>query len=351
MNNLAGRGISRKEFLKKGALYFLSALGSLHMFGCSDTEMKSAGKKTKSTVGYLRLHQNSDLKERGEKLWAMMKDCRLCPRQCHAKRLDGQEGFCRASSRLEVSAYHPHFGEERPLVGKEGSGTIFFTNCSLRCVFCINWEISHGGQGEVYSIDDLAGMMLALQKKGCHNINVVTPSHYVAHIVLALDIAAQKGLHIPLVYNTCGWENTEVLKLLDGIVDIYLPDFKYFHSAMAAKYSAGAADYPQITKAAFIEMHRQVGVAKLSHDGIMQRGLMIRHLVMPNDVSGSKEVLGWIARNLPRNTYINIMSQYRPMYKALEYPEIDRPINAKEYAQVVRFAREKGLTNLKIQGF
>jgi putative pyruvate formate lyase activating enzyme len=194
-------------------------------------------------------------------------------------------------------------------------------------------------------------MMLDLQKRGCHNINVVTPTHYSAHILLALDVAARKGLRLPLVYNTCGWERIEILRRLDGIVDIYLPDIKYSDGKQAALYSSGAESYPQKTMDAILEMHRQVGVAKPASDGLMKRGLMIRHLVMPNDVSGTKQVISWIAENLPKDTYLNLMSQYRPMYKALEYKAISRRLKAAEYAGAVRHAEEAGLTNLDIQGY
>jgi putative pyruvate formate lyase activating enzyme len=300
--------------------------------------------------GYLPLHRRGELRERGRALWNVMEQCRLCPRECGADRVGGERGFCRASADLEVSAFAPHFGEERPLVGSGGSGTVFLTHCGLRCVFCINWQTSHGGRGETRTIDELAGMMLRLQAAGCHNINVVTPTHYSPHIVLALDVAAQRGLRLPLAYNTCGWERPEILEVLDGIVDIYLPDFKYSDGAMAAKYSAGADSYPQMTRSALLEMHRQVGVAKPAADGLMYRGLMVRHLVMPNDVGGTKEVIGWIAENLPKDTYFNLMSQYRPMYEADEYPAIARRVSRDEYAQAVRWAREAGLTNLDIQG-
>ncbi len=194
-------------------------------------------------------------------------------------------------------------------------------------------------------------MMLHLQEIGCHNINVVTPTHYSPHIVLALDIAAGKGLKLPLVYNTCGWERLEILKKLDGIVDIYLPDFKYSDGEMAAKYSSAAETYPEVTKAALLEMHRQVGVARPASDGLMYRGLMIRHLVMPNNVGGTKNVIEWIAQNLPKDTFLNIMSQYMPMYKAFNYPQIDRRITRKEYAEAVEWAKEADLTNLEIQGY
>jgi putative pyruvate formate lyase activating enzyme len=299
----------------------------------------------------LKLHRSGELARKGEKLWDIMKSCQLCPRECGVDRINGEEGFCGASAQLEIASYHAHFGEERPLVGEGGSGTIFFTNCGLRCVFCINWEISQGGEGRRRSIEDLAEMMLKLQKRGCHNINVVTPTHYSAHIVKALDIAAGKGLKLPLVFNTCGWEHVEILKILNGIVDIYLPDFKYAKSEMAAKYSSEAATYPEMTKKALLEMHDQVGVAKPADDGLMYRGLMIRHLVMPNNVSGTNEVIRWIANNLPKETYFNIMSQYRPMYKAFEFPEISRKLKRQEYEDAVTYAKNLGLTNLDIQGF
>ncbi len=300
---------------------------------------------------YLKLHSSGELKKRGEELWNIMESCKLCPRKCGVNKLAGNKGFCQASSQLEISAYHPHFGEEKSLVGKGGSGTIFLTNCGLRCVFCINWEISQGGQGYPRSVEDMAEMMLLLQKMGCHNINVVTPTHYSPHIVLAVDIAASKGLRLPLVYNTCGWERVEILKKLDGIIDIYLPDFKYSDAKMAAKYSSDAETYPEITKAALLEMHRQVGVAKPAKDGLMYKGLMIRHLVMPNRVSGTRKVIEWIAENLPKDTYLNIMSQYRPMYKAFDYPDISRRVSREEYNETIRWAKKAGLTNLDVQGY
>ncbi|NVM21589.1 MAG: radical SAM protein [Desulfobacterales bacterium] len=300
---------------------------------------------------YVKLHRSGELKRRGEELWKIMESCELCPRECGTNRLAGDEGFCHASSQLEVSAYHPHFGEEKGLVGKRGSGTIFFTNCSLRCVFCINWEISQGGMGKSRSIEDLAEMMLNLQKTGCHNINLVTPTHYSPHIVLAADIAAGKGLRLPLVYNTCGWEQLEMLTKLDGIIDIYLPDFKYSDGKMAAKYSSLAETYPQITQSALLEMNHQVGVARPAGDGIIRRGLIIRHLVMPGRVAGTKKAVEWIAENLPKDTYLNLMSQYTPTYKAFDYSEISRRITFDEYDEAVRWAKEAGLTNLDIQGY
>lgn len=298
---------------------------------------------------YLSLHRSGELKRRGEELWKMLESCSLCPRNCGVNRLEGERGFCQATSQLEVASYNPHFGEERPLVGRRGSGTIFFTNCPLRCVFCINWEISQGGQGRSRSIEDLAEMMLSLQKRGCHNINLVTPTHYLPHIVLAVDIAAGKGLRLPLVYNTCGWKNMEELKMLDGIIDIYLPDFKYWDSEMAARHLSGAGRYREVAQAAILEMYRQVGTAKPADDGLIYRGLMIRHLIMPNRVAGTKEIVEWIAENLPKDTYLNIMPQYIPMFKASQYPEISRRITREEYTEALRWAREAGLTNLDIR--
>ncbi|MFO7850975.1 MAG: radical SAM protein [Bacteroidota bacterium] len=300
---------------------------------------------------YLSLHRSGELKRRGEQLWAMMESCELCPRMCGVNKLKGEKGFCDANSTLEISAFHPHFGEERPLVGKRGSGTIFLTNCSLRCVFCINWEISQGGQGSERTIDEFAQMMITLQRRGCHNINFVTPTHYSPHILLAVDRAASWGLKLPLVYNTCGWERVEILKMLDGIIDIYLPDFKYADGEMAAKYSSEAFEYPELTKKALLEMQRQVGVARPAENGLMYSGLMIRHLVMPNGVSGTKKVIDWIAANLPKDTYLNIMSQYQPVYKAPDYPKISRRITREEYTKAINHAREAGLTNLNIQGY
>lgn len=300
---------------------------------------------------YLELHRTGELKKRGEELWEMMRDCKLCPRSCGTNRLDGDRGYCGANDKLEVSAFLAHHGEERSLRGNGGSGTIFFTNCSLKCVFCINWEVSQGGQGYRRNLSSLANMMLNLQKMGCHNINFVTPTHYIAHILLALDIAVSKGLTLPLVYNTCGWERREILHYLDGIMDIYLPDFKYADLEMAGRYSSEAYTYPELTKKAILEMHRQVGVAKPASDGLMYRGLMIRHLVMPNNVSGSKEVVEWISTNLPKDTYLNIMAQYRPEYKAWDYPEISRKLTFDEYDDVVQHAKSLGMSNLDIQGY
>jgi len=356
--------ISRMSFLNRLLSWITAACGL--MVSCANSRQAKAPSHSNLTggrirdsaqvdpdfePGYRRLHKTGELRSRADELWEIMAECRLCPRECGANRLAGERGICESNNELMISAHHPHLGEERPLVGRNGSGTVFLTNCSLRCVFCINWEISQGGQGWRRDTEDLADMMLELQERmGCHNINLVTPTHYSAHILKALDQAAARGLRVPLVYNTCGWERLEILGKLDGIVDIYLPDFKYSDGKMAAKYSSLAKSYPEVTKKALLEMHRQVGVARPAPDGLMYRGLMIRHLVMPNGVSGTREVIQWIAANLPKETYVNIMSQYRPTYKAHKYPEIARRITAKEYRDAVAWAQEAGLANLDIQG-
>jgi len=278
----------------------------------------------------------------------MLKECRLCPRDCKVNRLDGETGFCKASSKLKIASYNAHFGEERPLVGAGGSGTIFLSHCNLGCVFCQNWDISHQGAGTVCSVEELASMMLHLQKDGCENINLVTPTHYAPHVVLGLDLAASRGLRIPLVYNTCGWERPDVLALLDGVVDIYLADFKYTDPEMAGRFSAEAESYPTVTKAALLEMNRQVGVAMPGMSGKIFRGLMIRHLLMPGEASGSLDAVRWIAAHLPAATYVNLMLQYRPAYRAHLYPEISRPVQRDEYMQVLEEARRCGLINLDV---
>jgi len=342
---------TRRNFFKHTSkLCFNVGLSSFFFTGL---KTEAASNSTKSfEPAYLKLHKTGELKKRANELYAIMESCQLCPRRCGVDRLKGMSGFCNApGATLVVSAAHPHFGEERPLVGNDGSGTIFLTHCNLRCVFCQNWEIAQLGRGVESNIGELAMIMIQLQKFGCHNINLVTPTHYSALILKALDIAADRGLRLPIVYNTSGWERLEIIKLLDGVVDIYLPDFKYWESDMSAKYSSGAENYPDITSEAILEMHRQVGVAHPAKDGIMQRGLMIRHLVMPNNTGGSENIMEWIANNLPKDTYVNIMAQYNPLYKAFDYPELSRRITREEYRKVVNRAKEKGLTNLDIHGY
>jgi putative pyruvate formate lyase activating enzyme len=245
-----------------------------------------------------------------------------------------------------VYSHHPHFGEELPLVGSGGSGTIFFSHCNLRCVFCQNWPISHEGRGERASDEQLAGMMLDLQRMGCHNINLVTPTHMMPSILSAVRTALHRGLRLPLCYNTSGYERVEMIRLLDGVVDIYLPDLKYMDGAEAARYSAGAGDYPEKARQAIAEMHRQVGDLVTDERGVALRGLMVRHLVMPNRVAGTREFTAWVAGSLSPSTYVNVMSQYRVAHRAFDYPRIARAITPREFLEALEWAEEAGLTNL-----
>ena len=350
--------LSRRNFMKRISILPLAFIFPQCLFQDKTNQTKQSLGQLNSNDNimndyippYVSLQQSGVLKKRGEELWERMKSCDLCPRNCGVDRLSGKRGVCKANSDLEIASYGPHFGEESELVGRHGSGTIFFTNCPLCCVFCINYDISQQGAGRRYSIDDLADMMIDLQNQKRHNINLVTPTHYSPHILLALAQAAQRGLRLPVVYNTCGWEKVEILKYFDNVVDIYLPDFKYGCGDLAGKYSIGAYTYVEFAQKAHIEMQKQVGVAVADDTGIMKRGLMIRHLVMPSDVSCTKEVMVWIADNLPKETYINLMSQYTPMFRAKDYPEINRRITNQEYRDAVASARSAGLTNLKLQG-
>lgn len=291
---------------------------------------------------YIKLNNSGELHERIKKLSAILEECRLCPRNCKKNRLKGEKGTCKAGAELMVSSVFPHFGEEPPLVGYYGSGTIFLTNCNLRCIFCQNYDISHLGSGREISTEELADSMLSLQRLGCHNINFVTPTHYTPQIIASLPRAAEMGLVLPLVWNCSGYESIEVVKLLDGIVDIYMPDYKYSNPAPARRYSK-APDYPDIVKGVLKEMHRQVGILKMDNRGIAYRGLLIRHLVMPEGLSGTRDAMEFIAHELSPDTYVNIMDQYRPCYRAFDYPEISRRITREEYEEAVRLAREAGL--------
>ena len=244
-----------------------------------------------------------------------------------------------------VSSYGPHFGEEAPLVGRDGSGTIFFTRCNLNCVFCQNYTISQLGEGEAVSRQGLSRMMLALQDKGCHNINLVSPTHVVPHILDSLEMAVADGLHLPIVYNTGGYDSMETLKVLDGIVDIYMPDMKYSDEETAERLS-GIKGYPEVNKAAVKEMHRQVGDLQMDRDGIARRGLLIRHLVLPNGLAGTGEIANFLAREVSANTYLNIMAQYHPCYRAFDNPLLSRPLNQQEFSEAIELAHRQGLDRL-----
>ncbi len=291
---------------------------------------------------YIDLFDRGELERRIVLLKDILKECRLCPRECRVNRLNGEVGYCRAPSELMVSSAFPHFGEESPLVGYHGSGTIFLTHCSLRCIFCQNYDISHEGRGEPITPSDLARAMKRLQEMGCHNINFVTPSHYTPQIIASLPEAIEMGLKLPIVYNCSGYESLEVIQLLEGIVDIYMPDAKYMDERHSQRYSK-APDYPEVLKKVLKEMHRQVGDLKLNSAGIAERGLLIRHLVMPNDVASSEAVLKFIAEEISVHSYVNIMAQYRPEYRAFDYPEIGRRITQKEFSEAIQMARRFGL--------
>lgn len=275
----------------------------------------------------------------------ILKECTLCPRACKVDRTSGNVGFCRTGDKPFVASWGPHFGEERPLVGRFGSGTIFFSFCNLGCIFCQNWTISHLGEGNEISFEKLAHIMLELQDMGCHNINLVTPTHQMPMILHAIAIASEKGLNLPIVYNCGGYESLEAIKILDGIIDIYMPDFKYSDSQMALKYSK-TKDYPEKAKIAIKEMHRQVGDLIIDKRGIALRGLLIRHLVLPEGIAGTKEVVRFIAEDISKNTYINIMDQYYPCYKAFEHPPLDRRITTKEYSEAIKMAIDAGLKRI-----
>ena len=244
-----------------------------------------------------------------------------------------------------VSSHGPHFGEEAPLVGRNGSGTIFFTFCNLRCVFCQNYTISQLGEGSTVDRETLARIMLSLQARGCHNINFVSPTHVVPYILEALELAAGMGLHIPLVYNSGGYDSVETLELLDGIVDIYMPDMKYSDEKTAGQLS-GIEDYPSINRAAIKEMHRQVGDLQVDGQGIARRGLLVRHLVLPNRLAGTGEVVRFLAREVSTHTYLNIMAQYRPCHNAFDIPELSRPLLREEFKEAIDLARRQGLKRL-----
>ena len=292
--------------------------------------------------GYIELYKTGELKIRIESLNDILKECKLCPRECGVNRLDGEIGVCKGVAELMVSSVSPHFGEEPPLVGFHGSGTIFLTHCNLRCVFCQNYDISHLGRGHITTSSEMANYMLRLQKMGCHNINFVTPTHYVPQIVASLPEAIDSGLKVPLVFNCGGYESLEVIRLLQGIIDIYMPDVKYADGRVAKKYSM-SPDYPDVIKKVLLEMYRQVGNLKTNQDGIVERGLLIRHLIIPENLAGTEALMEFIATDISKDSYVNIMAQYRPMYRADEFPELNRKITVQEYQEAIAIAIRAGL--------
>lgn len=320
--------------------------------------------------GYRELLARGELGERVGAARKLLESCTLCPRRCKVNRREGKLGKCRTGAEAVVSSYGPHFGEERPLVGRGGSGTIFLTNCNLECIFCQNYDISQAGrmgtlrlrsgqavpelrdsppvmqgQGEQVSVSALAGMMLSLQQRGCHNINWVTPTHQMPQLLAALEVAAEQGLARPVVYNCGGYESLEALRLLAGVVDIYMPDAKYGSNESGERLS-GVPDYWDRCQEALAEMHRQVGDLVIDEGGLARRGLLVRHLVLPEELAATRTVMRFLA-GLSRDTYVNVMAQYRPAHRAGEAAELARPLRRPEYQQALAWAEEAGLHRLE----
>ncbi|MEQ8222845.1 MAG: radical SAM protein [Candidatus Eremiobacterota bacterium] len=294
---------------------------------------------------YKQLIKDGTFQERIDKAYKIMESCTLCPRNCRINRLKGQRGYCGADDKPVVSSHGAHYGEESPLVGRGGSGTIFLTNCNLKCIFCQNYDISHLERGSVTTPKELADMMVELQEEGCHNINFVTPTHYMPHIIHGIKIAAEAGLSIPIVWNCGGYERDDMIKLLDSIVDIYMPDFKFWDKDVSLKL-VNAGDYRERACEAFGEMHRQTGDLVLDEKGLAKRGMLVRHLVLPENMAGTKDVMTFIATELSKNTYVNIMDQYRPCFEAKKVKAMGRRPTDAEYAQAVKEAHECGITRL-----
>jgi len=295
---------------------------------------------------YLKLLHSGELRERTKEAHKRLEACDICPRECGVNRRESAKGaVCRTGERAFVCSCNPHFGEEAPLVGRGGSGTIFFACCNLNCQYCQNYEISQLGQGREVEPEELAAMMLRLQALGCHNINFVSPTHVVPQILAGLLIAAEAGLRLPLVYNTGGYDSLKTLALLDGIIDIYMPDLKYGDADTALRYSK-IKNYPAINQAAVKEMHRQVGDLVLDEREVALRGLLVRHLVLPEGLAGTAKIVEFLAQEVSTNAYLNVMDQYRPCYKGYELPPLNRRITSEEYAEAVRLAHEAGLNRL-----
>lgn len=293
---------------------------------------------------YLRLSGTGELAERARRGRDLQRECRLCPRGCLAARLSGEIGICATTDRAVVASYGPHHGEESCLSGWRGSGTIFFSGCSLGCVFCQNHDISQRRSGEPVGPEELAEIMLQLQAMGCHNVNLVTPTHVVPQILEALEVAAANGLRLPLVYNTSGYDSIETLRLLDGVVDIYMPDVKFLDRRLASRY-LNAPDYPEVVRTAVREMHRQTGPLVCDGRGLAHRGVLVRHLVMPGCLDDTRRVLRFLASEISPRTYVNVMAQYRPEHRVSlqNFPEIARPLSPEEYQEAVLTARGLGL--------
>jgi putative pyruvate formate lyase activating enzyme len=297
---------------------------------------------------YIDAYKQGVLAQKSRETLQMLEHCMICPRKCGTNRLRDEQGFCRTGRLAVTCSYFAHYGEEPPISGEHGSGTIFFSRCNLQCLYCQNYQFSQKDEGKPMEARELADCMLSLQKEGCHNINVVTPTHVMPQILEALLLAVGDGLNIPIVYNTSGYELTETLKILEGIVDIYLPDMRYSTEEPARLFS-NAADYPRVNREAIKEMHRQVGGAVFNDDGTIRRGMIIRHLVLPQDASGTEETLRFIAEEISRETYVSLMSQYFPAYLADKHPPLDRRLHLEEFEEAVACLKRFGLDNGWIQ--
>jgi putative pyruvate formate lyase activating enzyme len=296
-------------------------------------------------AAYLYLLESGELERRAIEAHQRLENCVTCAWECRVNRLAGKLGICQTGAKAYVSSYGPHLGEEDPLRGWRGSGTIFFSRCNLRCQFCQNHDISQTQAGYPVDAVRLAEIMLELEAMGCHNINLVSPSHVVPQILEGLLVAAKAGLNLPLVYNSGGYDSLETLKLLDGVIDIYMPDMKYASEKIARHYSK-IPHYPQTNQAAVLEMHRQVGDLQIDRNGIATRGLLVRHLVLPNDLAGTAEIVRFLAERVSTDTYLNVMSQYRPAFNARQFPKLSRSLKAEEHRQAVQMALAAGLQRL-----
>lgn len=299
---------------------------------------------------YMKLFHSGELYRRSRQVLRSLANCKVCPRDCEVNRLNDEQSVCKTGRKARVGSYAPHHGEEDCLRGTNGSGTIFFSLCNLKCVFCQNWDISQDGEGIEVSLEDLAAMMLDLQNRGCHNINFVTPEHVVPQILEALPLAVQMGLRLPLVYNTGAYDSMESLQMMEGIVDIYMPDFKYWSNERSQKYLK-AKDYPEVARAVIKEMHRQVGDLAFDENGLAKRGVLLRHLVMPDGLEDAEKIMEFLAKEISTDTYINIMGQYFPAGKVSEkkYQEINRRPHSQELETAEKIARQYGLKRFDLR--
>ena len=294
---------------------------------------------------YLVLYRKGILAERVKEALNLLECCNLCPRECGVNRLEGETGYCKTGRKAIIASYNPHFGEESPLVGIHGSGTIFISSCNLLCSFCQNFEISHLMEGVEADPSQIADIMIRLEGMGCHNINFVSPTHVIPQLLESLIIAIDRGLNIPLVYNSGGYDNAEVLKILEGIFDIYMPDFKFWDKEWSERY-CNASDYRDAAISTLREMYRQTGDLIVDNRGIAVKGLLIRHLVMPEDVCGTSKIMDFIGREISRKCYVNVMDQYRPCGKASRDKFINRRLTSQEFRRAIDSAKKAGLIRL-----